>query len=232
VKAVIKLLRENPKFRKFTFIFLSLYYVFAFIFIAINSFPQFRSLENPEVILVAPFGVLLLINTLGIIQASPVRDALDLQGIIDERKEITSKLEGGNEFDILDTIRLNLNQLNEYYTINKNQAKSSFRFSILAIILGLATIITGIWLYYYGSNPNISATFLTSAAGLLSEFIGGVSFFVYRKSLEQANLYFNKLIRVQDTMLAINLSKNIGAKDKEMELIERIVDSLLKRSLE
>jgi hypothetical protein len=70
---------------------------------------------------------------------------VDLDALRREREELRSRLaqedkqEHQGPADILDTIRLNLNQLTEYYTINKGQARSSFRASIAAMIAGLAT---------------------------------------------------------------------------------------------
>lgn len=154
-----------------------------------------------------------------------------LQKLSEEREEINQTIEGKKDFDIFDTIRLNLNQLNEYYAINKTQAKSSFLFSLFAIIVGLVTIIVGVGIQYYGKSTSVNTTVLTSISGLLLEFIGGAYFFMYKKSLEQVNFFFGQLIKIQDTMLAINLAKGLDNGEKEIELTEKIVISLLERSL-
>jgi hypothetical protein len=159
------------------------------------------------------------------------RDEAELQKLSNEREEINQKIDNKNEFNIYDTIRLNLNQLNEYYTINKAQAKSSFISSLVAIIIGLITIIIGIGIQYYGTNLSITTSVITSVSGILLEFIGGAYFFMYKKSLEQVNFFFAQLIKIQDTMLAINLAKEVASEDKSTELTEKIVASLLERSL-
>ena len=41
----------------------------------------------------------------------------------------------------MDKIDLGLNQLEEYYVINKNQARNSFHISLFAIIVGFLTIV-------------------------------------------------------------------------------------------
>lgn len=147
-----------------------------------------------------------------------------------EREEIKPTIETKKELEIFDTIHLTLNQLNEHYEINKAQAKSSFRFSIFAIVIGLITIISGIWMFYFNTSPNINVTVLTEASGFISEFIGGAYLFMYTKSMEQVNFSFNQLIKTQDTMLSINLAKNMELKEKEAELVEKIITSLLDRS--
>lgn len=153
-----------------------------------------------------------------------------LENLRAERVQITKKIEEDKEPDIFHTIQLSLNQLNEYYTINKGQARSSFQFSLFAIVIGLLTILIGIWLYYLG-NSNIQLGYITGISGILLEFIGGAYFFMYKKSLEQVNFFFGQLIKIQDTMLSINLAKNIEDKVKKTEMHEKIIVSLLERSL-
>lgn len=178
-----------------------------------------------------PFVFLFLILYFTIINWTPTQSEIEIEKLSLERAELRHKIEGKKELEIFDTIQLSLNQLNEYYTINKAQAKSSFRFSIFSIVIGLATITAGIWMFYLKATPNINLTFLTGISGMLLEFIGGAYFFMYKKSLEQVNFFFAQLIKIQDTMLSINLAKNIGLKEKEIEMTERIITSLLERSL-
>ena len=52
--------------------------------------------------------------------------APELEPIRQERMAIEERLSHKAEPDIFDTIQLNLNQLNEYYVINKSQARRSF----------------------------------------------------------------------------------------------------------
>lgn len=69
----------------------------------------------------------------------PTPYAAEIKSNKEERNEINRRLDNRPE-DILITIQLGLNQLNEYYIINKGQARNSFRFSIFAVIAGLLTI--------------------------------------------------------------------------------------------
>ena len=59
----------------------------------------------------------------------------ELGTIRKERERIQERIEKENRVGVLDTIQLSLNQLTEYYTINKGQARRSFNFSVLAISL-------------------------------------------------------------------------------------------------
>tara|TARA_B110000908_G_C10259523_1_gene458124 strand:+ start:2268 stop:3011 length:744 start_codon:yes stop_codon:yes gene_type:complete len=184
---------------------------------------------------VLPFFVITLIlialaKSIYLYEQSSNEKDTELKKIKAERVILTQKIETEKELDIFHTIQLSLNQLNEYYTINKNQAKSSFRFSVFSIIIGLITILTGIWLQYLGV-AKIEISYITAISGLILEFIGGAYFFMYKKSLEQVNFFFGQLIKIQDTMLSINLADNIENVDKKTEMNDKIIVSLLERSL-
>lgn len=184
---------------------------------------------------VLPVFVIILIVTTSakliyFLEQSSYATETELKNLKTERDAIKQKIEAEKEFDIFQTIQLSLNQLNEYYTINKNQAKSSFRFSVFAIVIGLITILTGIWLHYLNITK-IEISYLTAISGLILEFIGGAYFFMYKKSLEQVNFFFGQLIKIQDTMLSINLANNIESVEVKTEMNEKIIGSLLQRSL-
>jgi hypothetical protein len=126
------------------------------------------------------------------------------------------------------TIR-SLIQLEGYYIINKGQAKSSFRVSIFAIIIGFLTIILGTGYFYLRPSPNLQVTTLSAISGVLLQFIGGAYFFIYRKSLEQMNAYFDQLVNMQNTMVAIQLTRELTDPKKKLELTTTLVTTLLQR---
>lgn len=128
---------------------------------------------------------------------------LEIDSLRKEREKIQERLAESPKPDVMDTIQLNLNQLSEYYAINKSQARSSFRFSVFAVVTGFITLIIGIWIFYFKEDKNIEMAIISGIAGSLSQFIGGAYFFLYRKSLEQLNFFFNQLVKMQDTMLSV-----------------------------
>jgi hypothetical protein len=103
-----------------------------------------------------------------------------LTSIFDQRKELEQKLEKeeekDQEEDILSTsLELNLNQLREYYAINKKQSKSSFRMGVVSVLLGLIAILIGVGFLYArpDTEGNVQIATVTAVAGLLGQFIGG-----------------------------------------------------------
>src|SRR5712664_2646079 len=114
---------------------------------------------------------------------------VELRPIRKEREEIRQRIEHDPAANVLNTIQLGLNQITEYYTINKSQARKSFSFSVFAVVMGLVTLIGGVWLFYFGKTPNVGLAALSGIGGLLLQFIGGASFYIYNKSLAQLNYF-------------------------------------------
>ena len=231
-----ELINKNRTVRNIV-VALSLILLISIVIVLIYAFLTDTSEENKTYLidnvlpfLLIPLAIIVFSQTAYFAEQISTKTDMELKDIRAKRLEITQKIEEKNNLDIFQTIQLSLNQLNEYYTINKAQAKSSFRFSIFSIVIGLVTIITGIWLYYLDIT-NIQISYITGASGLILEFIGGAYFFMYKKSLEQVNFFFSQLIKIQDTMLSINLADNIKEVDKRTEIHEKIIISLLERSL-
>ncbi|PFK77402.1 hypothetical protein COJ21_09780 [Priestia megaterium] len=157
---------------------------------------------------------------------------IELESLSKEREELKKKVEKAEPLtnNAFNTMQLNLNQTTEYYTINKSQARSSFSISVFAIVAGLITILVGIWLFYFKTNPSLEVTIITTASGVLLEVIGGLYFHIYNKSINQLNFFYEKLERMQDTMLSIELCNDIKEEQKRLELQEKIIINLIQRS--
>ncbi|WP_437261301.1 TRADD-N-associated membrane domain-containing protein [Bacillus thuringiensis] len=156
---------------------------------------------------------------------------IELEKLSEEREQLKAKVQDKDikvKNNVFNTIQLNLNQTTEYYTINKSQAKQSFRASIFAIIIGLTTLVVGIWFMFY--KENITMATISAISSVLLEAIGGMYFYVYKKSLEQLNFFYDKLEKTQDTMVAIELTNNISDDAKKMELQEKVILNLIERS--
>lgn len=231
-----KIIFENRKLKKIAIIIFIIFTIATlgiifYTLVAIRDEAQKDYVFNSFVPFVsAPAAFIAVIFLFYISSKIPDKFETQLEKLREERVEITQKIEKEKELDIFHTIQLSLNQLNEYYTINKGQARSSFRFSLFSIVIGLITIVMGIWLFYFG-HSNIGLAVISGVSGVLLEFIGGAYFFMYKKSLEQVNFFFGQLIKIQDTMLAINLANNIEDKERKSALTDKIITSLLERSL-
>lgn len=156
----------------------------------------------------------------------------ELNNVHTERNEIIKRISQETKKNgITDIILLNLNRLSEYYTINLTQAKNSYRYSIIGVCIGTLIFIYCIWSFIGNDNPNITVTIIGSIMGIITDFIAASYFYLYKKSIVQLNMYFKELIKIQDTMLAIELCNKIDTQSKEYnESINSIIMELLKRS--
>jgi len=117
--------------------------------------------------------------------------------------------------------------LDAYYKTNQNHVKWSFWASLIALVIGLLILVVGIGLALAGSSTAVSTT--TTAAGVLTQFISAGFFFIYSKNLKQLNVFYEKLIRNQDTQFAFGLVGHIPEPERA-GVVHGIIGALLSRS--
>ncbi|MCA9129160.1 MAG: hypothetical protein KDB22_18860 [Planctomycetales bacterium] len=98
-------------------------------------------------------------------------------------------------------------RLESYYALNVLHLRWSFWASLAALVVGLTALLFGIVLLYLGT-PGIGVA-LVSVGGVVSEFIGAGFFVLYSRNLKQLNIFYEKLIKHQDTMYAIGLVSHL-----------------------
>jgi hypothetical protein len=140
-----------------------------------------------------------------------------------EQAEIEGKIEQKTATTV-DIALLNMRKLDEYYALNKQQARRSFNVSIFAVAIGFATLIVSAMFFHDQKGRLLTG----SLAGVLLQFIGGGFFYLYNKSLDQLNLFYGKLISLQDTMLALQLCEKLTTTKEETT--KTIALELMKRS--
>lgn len=126
-------------------------------------------------------------------------------GVLDkvqsEKKSYTEKLEKAQGDDVFKyMLLLNSSALEEYITQTRLQAEQSFYLSKIVAIVGFGVLLLGITIGIYSTfigKGNLEAAYLSAIAGIIIEFISGVFFYLYNKTLQQLNLFHNKLISSQ-----------------------------------
>lgn len=124
-------------------------------------------------------------------------------------------------------IPIELEKLQKYYEINLTHARWSFWASLGSVIVGLATLLIGVFLLYVkeSSQPGVIAT----TAGVISEFLSATFFYLYNKNLKQLNFFYEKLIKFQDTYWAMGLVNSLP-EEKKTPTLEIIIHNLLMRN--
>ena len=117
--------------------------------------------------------------------------------------------------------------IDAYYKTNQFHIKLSFFASLIALAVGLVVLVTGIGLALAGSSNAVSTT--TTAAGVITQFISAGFFFIYSKNLKQLNVFYDKLIRKQDTLFAFSLVGHIP-EPARTDVLHGIIGALLSRS--
>ena len=133
------------------------------------------------------------------------------------------------EDSILANIQQILDQATEYYEINKSQAKSSFTVSIAAMMFGFLIIAVGILVFYFKVNPNVQTIAIILISGIITEFISGAYFWLYNKNIQQLNYFFDKLVKLQDTMLAVTMIDRVDEK-AQSDMLIKVISVLITRN--
>jgi hypothetical protein len=154
-------------------------------------------------------------------------EAAALKNISERRAAIERRIVEKPQ-DFLATVQLGLAQLDEYYVINKKQARNSFSSSMFAIVVGLATLVGGIWVFYLQPQPNLKLASISTISGVLVQFVGAGYFYLYRRSLDQLNFFFGQLVRMQDMMLSVRLCDELKPAARRAAALEQIIQVLLR----
>lgn len=137
----------------------------------------------------------------------------------DEKTEVVS--EKSDKKDIIALMLKNNDETMEYFKISKNQAKSSFWFSIIACIVGIAMI--GISLYGVFKMKDTQFAIIGIVGGAITELIAGTVLVIHNKSALQLNYYYDALHENEKFLSAINLADKLEDDDKRDMYIEIIM---------
>lgn len=115
-------------------------------------------------------------------------------------------------------VQINFKYLDQYYLQTQEQADKSFRLSAFAAISGLVIIVVGVLMMYYGKTE---PAYVTTAAGVISEFIAAVFFYLYNRTILKMSQYHQKLVLTQNISLALKITDEMNKeqKDKALELL-------------
>ena len=125
--------------------------------------------------------------------------------------------------------------MDDYYHLVQIQTSKSYQLTRFGAIVGFLVLLIGIGLSYYtdiqsGSDNLLSTGGLTMASGIIIEFISAIFFYLYNKTIQQLNIYHDKLIAVQDTTLALKVAQSItdvDMKNQTMRYLTQILTNKL-----
>lgn len=122
------------------------------------------------------------------------------------------------------SLKMSYKYLDEYYRQTRDQAGKGFLITFSVAIVGAIIICVGIFkMFSGGAEP----AYLTTACGVLTEFIASIFFYLYNKTIQSMGDYHNKLILSQNVAIALKISESIDG-DEKNSVKSEMVKELLK----
>ena len=107
-------------------------------------------------------------------------------------------------------VGLNIKNLSAYYDLIKDHTQKSFLVSIVSGIFGFGLIMFGLYIGIEDtSNLKNNLAYLSAASGIIIEFIAGIFFYLYNKTVRELKEYHNSLLDVQNILLSFNIVQKI-----------------------
>jgi hypothetical protein len=100
-------------------------------------------------------------------------------------------------------VKINFKYLDQYYFQTQEQANKSFALSVGAAIVGLFIVVVGIALMYWTKSD---AAYVTTASGIISQFIAAVFFYLYNRTILRMGEYHQKLVLTQNIGIALKIT--------------------------
>ena len=122
------------------------------------------------------------------------------------------------------SIRMSYKYLDQYYLQTKEQAQKGFLATMLVAGFGALLIAGGIIAMYFGV---VEPSFITCGAGVITEFISAVFFYLYNKTVSSMSKYHNKLVLSHNISTALKVAETLP-ESQQIEAKNLIVSELLK----
>lgn len=136
-----------------------------------------------------------------------------------------AKAPGKKTLSALETMVYNMALIQDFYDISMEQARFSFALAVAACAIGI-----GFFLYASINvlvfNAGLSSALIPAIGGAMTEIIAGTVFFLYKKSLEQMNLYYKSLESNEKFLSSVNLAEKMSP-DKQDDILREIIKSRL-----
>ncbi len=122
-------------------------------------------------------------------------------------------------------IKLSYKYLDQYYLQTREHAQKGFIVTITISIAGAIIIAIGLIAMFFG---NTSPAYITTASGVIVEFISAIYFYLYNRTIQGMNSYHKKLVLSQNIALALKLSNSLEEnKDRaKLDIINELIKDI------
>lgn len=131
-----------------------------------------------------------------------------------DKSSYQEKLEHANGRDVFKYVFLiNNAAVEQYVSQSRGQAEASFVLSRRVAIAGFALLIVaiGVGLFSELADRSLSVAYLSGIGGVLTEFIAGVFFWMYNRTLQQISIFYQGMMTQQhEALTAIGRSSELA----------------------
>lgn len=142
-----------------------------------------------------------------------------------EARELEKKIDKIIEDKDIESLMIkNVVELREYYIISKRHANKMFWVALISCLSGIGIFGFGVWVNYQTDNNILG---WTTMAGAIVELISGLSFFLYKITLNQLNIYHNRLESTERYLIALEMVEKTNDNKKKDELYQKMMECVL-----
>lgn len=113
--------------------------------------------------------------------------------------------------DVKEIAASQIELLSRFYDLSLSQAGRSFRWALIASVVGLLFFLAAIG---FMLSQSMDVAIISVIGGAMVQFIAGVNFFLYGKTLSQLTLFQGRLEVTQRFLLANSLCESLEGKVK------------------
>jgi hypothetical protein len=126
-------------------------------------------------------------------------------------------------------VDINVTNLGAYYTMVKFHANNSFIVTICVATIGFGLIAFGLIVGFYRGSGDSALTYVSTGAGIGTEFISAVFFYLYNRTVRQLKEYHDSLLSVQNVLLSFKIVGDTNRESDRVKMVSKMIEFLLGR---
>ena len=140
-------------------------------------------------------------------------------------------------YDVTELLHVNICHLNKYYKQAYEQSDKSFKLAQNASVGGYSLLVGGIIFYVLISqfsdveSVHNMVLIISTISGVISKIISSIYFYLYNKSNEKLDEYHDKLYKVQNIAISLNLVERIESVEKQDDVRVEMIRQLLEQKI-
>jgi hypothetical protein len=124
-------------------------------------------------------------------------------------------------------VDINVTNLEAYYGLVKVHTNNSFLFAMSAGCIGFVLVVTGLIVGFTSSTNAQAISYISAGSGVVTEFIAGVFFYLYNRTVRQLKEYHDSLIRVQNILLSFKIVGDTRDEKQRNVMMELMMKCLI-----